>query len=103
MKVFTMDDLSYRGAHKGVHSWDHPASTTPYYWHPDWLHIAEDALGVHKTADLSFQKVKHRQKSTQKRRLLSTLMVNSQKRTFCYARLRAFWNKTCLNENCASS
>ncbi|ETX82338.1 hypothetical protein D039_3171A, partial [Vibrio parahaemolyticus EKP-028] len=45
MKVFTMDDLSYRGAHKGVHSWDHPASTTPYYWHPDWLHIAEDALG----------------------------------------------------------
>ncbi|TOO07051.1 hypothetical protein CGH33_16400 [Vibrio parahaemolyticus] len=52
MKVFTMDDLSYRGAHKGVHSWDHPASTTPYYWHPDWLHIAEDALGVHKTAVL---------------------------------------------------
>lgn len=25
MKVFTMDDLSYRGKHKGVHSWDHPA------------------------------------------------------------------------------
>ncbi|ARO98881.1 hypothetical protein QNE88_003810 [Vibrio alginolyticus] len=52
MKVFTMDDLSYRGKHKGVHSWDHPGSTTPYYWHPDWLHIAEDALGEHKKADL---------------------------------------------------
>ncbi|EKL9830075.1 hypothetical protein [Vibrio alginolyticus] len=52
MKVFTMDDLSYRGKHKGVHSWDHPGSTPPYYWHPDWLHIAEDALGEHKKADL---------------------------------------------------
>ncbi|MCS0048342.1 MULTISPECIES: hypothetical protein [Vibrio diabolicus subgroup] len=52
MKVFTMDDLSYRGKHKGVHSWDHPSGTTPYYWHPDWLHIAEDALGEHKKADL---------------------------------------------------
>ncbi|MGR5237639.1 hypothetical protein [Vibrio alfacsensis] len=52
MKLFTMDDLSYRGTHKGVHSWDHPDSDTPYYWHPDWLHIAEDALGVHKKADL---------------------------------------------------
>lgn len=29
MKVFTMDDLSYRGKHKGVHSWDHPGSTPP--------------------------------------------------------------------------
>ncbi|PFG56420.1 hypothetical protein ATG66_2753 [Vibrio sp. ES.051] len=52
MKVFTMDDLSYRGAHKGVHSWNHPGSKTPYYWHPDWLHIAEDALGERKKADL---------------------------------------------------
>ncbi len=52
MKVFTMDDLSYRGAHKGVHSWDHPDSNIPYYWHPDWLHIAEDAMGMHKTTDL---------------------------------------------------
>lgn len=52
MKVFTMDDLSYRGAHKGVHSWDHPGAADPYYWHPDWLHIAEDAMGMHKMADL---------------------------------------------------
>ncbi|BCN23857.1 hypothetical protein [Vibrio alfacsensis] len=52
MKLFTMDDLSYRGVHKGVHSWDHPDSSIPYYWHPDWLHIAEDALGVHPKAKL---------------------------------------------------
>ncbi|HCH3478744.1 TPA: hypothetical protein NKX81_002971 [Vibrio parahaemolyticus] len=55
MKVFTMDDLSYRGAHKGVHSWDHPASTTPYYWHPDWLHVAEDATGSHPKEKLDVQ------------------------------------------------
>ena len=52
MKMFTMDDLSYRGVHKGVHSWDHPEGNNPYYWHPDWLHIAEDALGVHPKAEL---------------------------------------------------
>ena len=52
MKMFTMDDLSYRGIHEGVHSWDHPEGNNPYYWHPDWLHIAEDALGVHPKAEL---------------------------------------------------
>lgn len=52
MKMFTMDDLSYRGVHEGVHSWDHPEGNNPYYWHPDWLHIAEDALGVHPKAEL---------------------------------------------------
>ncbi|MGR5155714.1 hypothetical protein [Vibrio owensii] len=52
MKMFTMDDLSYRGVHKGVHSWDHPEGNNPYYWHPDWLHIAEDALGVHAKVEL---------------------------------------------------
>ncbi len=52
MKMFTMDDFSYRGVHQGVHSWDHPEGNNPYYWHPDWLHIAEDALGVHPKAEL---------------------------------------------------
>ncbi len=52
MKMFTMDDLSYQGVHQGVHSWDHPEGNNPYYWHPDWLHIAEDALGVHPKAEL---------------------------------------------------
>ncbi|MDF2154322.1 hypothetical protein [Vibrio sp. CAU 1672] len=52
MKVFTMDDLSYNGVHKGVHSWDHPTGGNPYYWHPDWLHIAEDAMGLQSKGDL---------------------------------------------------
>lgn len=67
MKVFTMDDLSYRGAHKGVHSWDHPASTTPYYWHPDWLHIAEDALGVHKNSGSSRSRRRNTNRRARKR------------------------------------
>ena len=52
MKLFTMDDLSYNGVHQGVHSWDHPTSGNPYYWHPEWLHIAEDAMGLHPTRKL---------------------------------------------------
>lgn len=52
MKMFTMDDLSYRVVHQGAHNWDHPEGNNPYYWHPDWLHIAEDALGFHPKAEL---------------------------------------------------
>ncbi len=47
MKVFRMEDLNYIGMKDGVHSWDHPQATNPYYWHPDWLHIAEDAMGIY--------------------------------------------------------
>ncbi|WP_406733181.1 hypothetical protein RJD39_03480 [Vibrio scophthalmi] len=47
MKLFTLDDLSYKGEHQGVHRWDHPQGDNPYYWHPEWLHVAEDALGLH--------------------------------------------------------
>ncbi|RJX68353.1 hypothetical protein DZ860_17665 [Vibrio sinensis] len=47
MKLFTLDDLSYNGAHQGVHSWNPPQGDDPYYWHPEWLHIAEDAMGLH--------------------------------------------------------
>ncbi|ADV86147.1 hypothetical protein ACSTDZ_10300 [Vibrio vulnificus] len=52
MKVFTLDDLSYNGVHQGVHSWDHPQGDNPYYWHPDWLHIAEDATGMYPKREL---------------------------------------------------
>ncbi|HAS61929.1 MAG TPA: hypothetical protein DCS35_04730, partial [Vibrio sp.] len=27
-------------------------SGQPYYWHPDWLHIAEDATGAHPKASI---------------------------------------------------
>ncbi|WP_044362143.1 hypothetical protein [Vibrio fluvialis] len=47
MKVFKIEDLYYNGVKDGVHSWDHPYASNPYYWHPDWLHIAEDATGLH--------------------------------------------------------
>lgn len=47
MKVFRMEDLNYNGIKDNVHSWDHPEAPDPYYWHPDWLHIAEDAMGLH--------------------------------------------------------
>lgn len=52
MKLFTMDDLSYNGVHQGVHRWDHPESGDPYYWHPEWLHIAEDAMGLYPKRNL---------------------------------------------------
>lgn len=47
MKLFKIEDLSYNGVQEGVHSWDHPQGEQPYYWHPDWLHIAEDMTGMH--------------------------------------------------------
>ncbi|OLQ93852.1 hypothetical protein BIY21_10550 [Vibrio ponticus] len=53
MKQFTMDDLSYNGVHQGVHSWNHPGGDNPYYWHPEWLHIAEDAMGLHPKKQLN--------------------------------------------------
>jgi cell wall assembly regulator SMI1 len=46
MTKIKADQLSYKGESIGVHSWTTP-SGQPYYWHPDWLHIAEDATGSH--------------------------------------------------------
>lgn len=36
--------LVYNGEREGVHQWE-SLSGLHYYWHPDWLHIAEDATG----------------------------------------------------------
>ncbi|UTT84597.1 hypothetical protein LZI70_13085 [Vibrio pelagius] len=46
MKKIEAENLEYKGESNGVHSWTTP-SGQPYYWHPDWLHIAEDATGSH--------------------------------------------------------
>ncbi|EEX33561.1 hypothetical protein VIC_001457 [Vibrio coralliilyticus ATCC BAA-450] len=27
--------------------WDHPSTSHPYYWHPDWLQNAEDLMGLY--------------------------------------------------------
>ncbi len=55
MKVFKIEDLSYNGIQNGVHSWIHPQGQQPYYWHPDWLHIAEDITGLHGRKDLDIR------------------------------------------------
>ncbi|PKF49969.1 hypothetical protein [Enterovibrio nigricans] len=44
MSKFKLEDLKYRGESNGVHSWN-LAHGQPYYWHPDWLHVAEDITG----------------------------------------------------------
>ncbi|MCL9781150.1 hypothetical protein M9194_06885 [Vibrio sp. S4M6] len=45
MKLFDETHIDYHGESNSVHSWTSPHGQ-PYYWHPDWLHIAEDALGA---------------------------------------------------------
>lgn len=51
MSKFKTEDIKYKGETNGVHSWNAP-NGQPYYWHPDWLHIAEDATGLHAKGDL---------------------------------------------------
>ena len=53
MKLFTLDDLNYKGAAQGVHSWNNTKTNDFYYWHPDWLHIAQDAMGSHPAKQLN--------------------------------------------------
>ncbi|MCL1038308.1 hypothetical protein L2725_12940 [Shewanella corallii] len=43
-----IDNLIYNGEKDGVHNWE-SISGMHFYWHPDWLHIAEDMTG-HKAA-----------------------------------------------------
>lgn len=46
MKKYDESHIEYKGESNGVHTWISP-SGQPYYWHPDWLHIAEEATGSH--------------------------------------------------------
>ncbi len=55
MTKYNENDLQYKGESNGVHSWSTP-SGQPYYWHPDWLHIAEDATGAHPKAEIDVAK-----------------------------------------------
>ncbi|MEZ9820373.1 hypothetical protein AB4238_07085 [Shewanella sp. 10N.286.45.A1] len=41
---YSLGDLVYQGETSGVHNWD-TLSGTSFYWHPDWLHIAENMTG----------------------------------------------------------
>ncbi|WP_394390075.1 hypothetical protein [Shewanella woodyi] len=49
---YSIGDLVYQGETAGVHNWN-TISGTSFYWHPDWLHIAEEATGVTPTAQIT--------------------------------------------------
>ncbi|EGU37677.1 hypothetical protein VII00023_07024 [Vibrio ichthyoenteri ATCC 700023] len=51
MTKYNENDIEYKGETNGVHTWTTPLGQ-PYYWHPDWLHIAEDATGTHPKAEI---------------------------------------------------
>ncbi|XNO31858.1 hypothetical protein ACL4BT_20195 [Vibrio alginolyticus] len=55
MAKYNEEDIKYKGESNGVHSWSSP-SGQPYYWHPDWLHVAEDATGTHPKQKLEVEK-----------------------------------------------
>ena len=48
---YSVSDLIYQGETSGVHNWD-TLSGSSFYWHPDWLHIAEDMTGHSATAHI---------------------------------------------------
>ncbi|MFA0439828.1 hypothetical protein BCU70_11120 [Vibrio sp. 10N.286.49.C2] len=52
MSKFTESDIHYRGESNGVHKWE-ASNGQPYYWHPDWLHVAEDETGLHPKEKLN--------------------------------------------------
>ncbi|MFT5236102.1 MAG: hypothetical protein ACI90A_001468 [Shewanella sp.] len=57
---YSIGDLTYQGEAAGVHNWDTIAGSS-FYWHPDWLHIAEEATGLTPTAEVmpTIDKVTH--------------------------------------------
>ncbi|MEF1339776.1 hypothetical protein REH81_23900, partial [Vibrio rotiferianus] len=54
MTKYNENDIKYKGETNGVHTWS-TASGQPYYWHPDWLHVAEDATGSHPKQKLEVE------------------------------------------------
>ena len=48
---YSIGDLIYQGETSGVHNWD-TLSGSSFYWHPDWLHIAEEMTGHSATAQI---------------------------------------------------
>ena len=54
MTKYNENDIQYKGETNGIHAWSTP-SGQPYYWHPDWLHVAEDATGSHPKQKLEVE------------------------------------------------
>ncbi|GMA80589.1 hypothetical protein GCM10025855_01220 [Shewanella glacialipiscicola] len=49
---YSVKDLIYQGEKSGVHNWQ-TLEGSSFYWHPDWLHIAEDITGYSATATIA--------------------------------------------------
>lgn len=47
----SFENIIYNGERDGVHNWE-SISGMHYYWHPDWLHIAEDMTGHRATVNI---------------------------------------------------
>ncbi|ELR63586.1 hypothetical protein C942_03603 [Photobacterium marinum] len=52
---YKAQDLNYKGNNCGVHNWMTEQGKS-FYWHPDWLHIAEDETGLRGKHELSIDK-----------------------------------------------
>ncbi|GIU06011.1 hypothetical protein [Shewanella morhuae] len=48
---YSVKDLIYKGEKAGVHNWQ-TLEGASFYWHQDWLHIAEDMTGYSATANI---------------------------------------------------
>jgi hypothetical protein len=48
---YKAQNLDYKGENCGVHNWITDKGNS-FYWHPDWLHIAEDETGLHAQQQL---------------------------------------------------
>lgn len=51
---YSVKDLIYQGEKGGVRNWNTLAGSS-FYWHPDWLHIAEEATGISATAEIQHE------------------------------------------------
>ncbi|MCW8327993.1 hypothetical protein MD588_04160 [Photobacterium sp. SDRW27] len=49
---YKAQDLNYNGENCGVHNWITEQGKS-FYWHPNWLHIAEDETGLRGKHELS--------------------------------------------------
>ncbi|MEE2029331.1 hypothetical protein DIKCMJMK_03217 [Shewanella oneidensis] len=54
---YSIKDIIYQGEKSGVHNWQ-TLSGQNFYWHPDWLHIAEDLTGHKATASIQAEGTK---------------------------------------------
>jgi hypothetical protein len=54
MTKYNETHIDYHGESNGVHRWSGP-NGQPCFWHPDWLHIAEDSMGIYPKEPLELE------------------------------------------------